>query len=161
MRAPPRRAAGQPQKKWLRKDDDDTWETRIGVDGNRQQNFRGENSKFNEAINQVSIFRDGIGIGVNAITQRSSLLQSANLKGSSTNSNILYGLQYEESDTLQIEERKRRRGDSGGLGQGDTEMGFDNIGPQDQTNNIGADISGMDLAAPTGPVLAELAMQAS
>lgn len=120
----------------------------------------GGNSNNNEAINQLSIFRDEFGKGANSATQRSSLLPSANLHRFSTNSNILFDVHYEESDILQIEERKRRIGELGGLGQGDTEMGYANTGPKNKNNNDGAGIFG-DLTPPTEPVLAELARQAN
>lgn len=151
----------QAQSKWLREEGDDTWETRIGVSSNSQQNFRREFLNNNEGINQVSVYRDEIGKRAKSVTQKSSLLLPANLKGFNTNANILYGVIDEESDTLQIEKRKRRRGDLGGLGQGDTVTGYSDIGPNDQINNDGAGISNMDLIAPTECVLAELAKQTS
>ena len=109
----------------------------------------------------MRILRDEIGKGAYSVPQRSSLLPTVNLQGFSTNSNILYDVHYEERDILQIEERKRRRGESEGLGQGDTEMGYASNGPENKTKNDGAGISGMDLIAPTVSVMAELAMQAS
>lgn len=35
LRAPPRRVVGQTQSKWLRSENDDTWEERIGGDFNK------------------------------------------------------------------------------------------------------------------------------
>lgn len=153
--------AGQPQSKWLREDGDDAWEQRIGANCNSQRDFRGDNPNNNEAINQLSVFRDERGKGTDFGVQKSSLLRSANLKGFITNSNILNGVEDEERDIFQLEERKRRRGDSGGLGHDIPVMGFPDTGPNKKTNNDGAGISDMDLAAPTDLVLAELARQAS
>ncbi|KAK1400293.1 hypothetical protein POM88_010156 [Heracleum sosnowskyi] len=109
----------------------------------------------------MSVYRDVTGKGSKSVIQTSSLLSPADLKGFNTSLNILYGIIDEESDTLQIEERKRRRGESGRMGQGDTEMGYEINGPENQINKDRAGISNTDLAAPIELVMAELARQAS
>lgn len=55
LRAPPRRVAGQAQSKWLREENDDTWEARIGGDGNLQH-FSGGN--FSNQGKEIKVASD-------------------------------------------------------------------------------------------------------
>ena len=161
LKAPPRRAAGQTQSKWLREEGDDTWESRIGQDSNYQQNHGGKFSNANNEIRQGSDSRELVGRSSKFVNKGSSSSISANLKGFNTTSNLLFGLNEEESEILQLEERKRRRGESGTLGQESTEVGHARTGPNEIFFTRGAIISSPDLTAPADQDMAELAMQAS
>lgn len=161
LKAPPRRTAGQAQSKWLREEGDDTWESRVGQDSNYQQNPGVNFSTANKEIRQVGDFRDKNGRSSKFVSKGSSSLSSANLKGFNTTSNMLFGLNEEESDTLQLEERKRRRGESGTLGQEFSDLGHDHIGPIENIFTEGTVISKIDLTVPKDLVMAELALQAS
>lgn len=144
LRAPPRRAAGQQQSKWLREEGDDTWEARIGQEINSHKNYGRKFSKKDIEIRKGSDCRELVGKGSQIDTSKTTSNFPAKFKGFNTTSNLLYGLNEEDNDVLHLEERKRRRSELEGVGQEE-----------------GSAISIGDLSAPTKHVLAELAMQAS
>lgn len=161
LRAPPRRAAGQNQSKWLREEDDATWETRIGR-ANNQQNYRGENSsKKGKEISTESNCRSLVDYGARKISSVTNTTARANLKGFSTNSNILYEVNEEEIVDLQLEDRKRRRSESREIGNMDIEVGLLTNGPQEIQKQTEAVFSVGDFSASTKNASAELAEQAS
>lgn len=161
LRTPPCRVVGETQSRWLREEGDDTWEIRTGQDNNYQQNHGGDFSNVNKEIRQVHEFRGMTGHNLELVSKGSSSLSPAIPKGFNTTSNILFGLNEGESDPVQLEERKRRRGESGKLGLEDNVTGYAQIEPNKNIFTEGANISIMDLTAPTDQVMAELAVQAS
>lgn len=94
-------------------------------------------------------------------TDTQAIISEKQLTGYSTNSNLLFGLNEEESSGLKIDERKKRREDPTILGHMDIDMGLTLPGPQIQTQAKEADISTGDLAVSTSSIMAELARQAS
>ncbi|KAL1816088.1 hypothetical protein ACET3Z_018662 [Daucus carota] len=82
------------------------------------------------------------------VGSRSSSAKSAGFSGFNTTSNILYGITEDDSDILQLEERKGRRGNLETLGHDDIEMGLENSGPGGLAFRGGANISREDLVAP-------------
>lgn len=161
LRAPPRKVAGQTQSKWLRAENDDTWEDRIGGDSNKQHQSGGKSEKKGKEIRKESDHRDMVVMkgGVNRNTTNSSL--APKFQGFNTTSNLLYGLNEEDNVGLQIEERKRRRSEIEEVGLVDTVMGLQTNVMNVEQNTRGAAISAEDLVEPRNNVLAELARQAS
>lgn len=161
LKAPPRRAAGQGHSKWLREEDDATWEARIGGEHGYQK-FRGEKiSKISQEIRKESDCRDMVVQGLRNVSNCTKSSSGANLVGFTTTSNVLYGLLEDESDGLKLEERKRRRGDPNSSSIMDVDGGLQLIGPQITQANKEAVISNDDLSASNQTLSAKLAMQAS
>ena len=158
LRAPPRRAAGQSQSKWLREEDDDTWEARIGRANEFEKNHGEGNFKKGKEIRKGNDYRDMVDWKAGSATN--SLL-NANLKGFTANSNSLYDLDDEDNVSLQLEERKRRRSETTVGGNMDIEMGFQNGGPEVVLHQKDPVVSSGDSSASTKNLQAELAMQAS
>lgn len=160
LRAPPRRVAGQNQSRWLRDENDDTWEARIGGSSNNQQFSGGNFSKKGKEINEESNLRDLVGRDTRLGVITTNPIFSAKNQGFTTIQNAVFGRNEDESIGLQLEECKRRRSEKE-VGLSDIEMGHVTAGPLTDGKNEGTDISEMDLSAPSKNVLAELAMQAS
>nr|XP_017250903.1 PREDICTED: uncharacterized protein LOC108221543 [Daucus carota subsp. sativus] len=157
LRAPPRRVAGQSQSKWLREEGDDTWEARIG-----REKFAGEIfSKSGKEISPRSDFRATVETNPRDENNKLWDIHGANLKGYSTTSNILYELNEEVSEDIQLEDRKRRRGITNEVGHMEIDLGQRSTAFQTVQNKTGADISNEDLPVANQIVPAELARQAS
>ena len=133
----------------------------MGKDSNDQQNYGGDQAKIYAEIRRVHDPRDMSGKSAKFVGSRSSSAKSAGFSGFNTTSNILYGITEDDSDILQLEERKGRRGNLETLGHDDIEMGLENSGPGGLAFRGGANISREDLVAPGDHGKAELAMQAS
>lgn len=54
--------AGQNQSRWLREEDDDTWETRIGGESNSQHQPGGNFLKKGKEIIEMSNYREVVGL---------------------------------------------------------------------------------------------------
>ncbi|KAK1385636.1 hypothetical protein POM88_023371 [Heracleum sosnowskyi] len=63
-------------------------------------------------------------------SKKSLAITGANFKRYTTTSNMLYELNEEESDGIQLENHKRRRGPADGLGLMETDMGHKISGSQ-------------------------------
>lgn len=161
LRAPPRRAAGQGQSKWLRDEEDATWESRIGRATNFQ-NLREENilNKGKE-IRKESDCRELAVADFQNKNVSTNYSINANLAGFQTNSNILYGLNEEDPIGLILDDRKRRRSGSDSNGVMDVDGGLIDRASLDTKKYSEAAISGRDLAASSTIISAELALQAS
>ncbi|XP_074327248.1 uncharacterized protein LOC141696272 [Apium graveolens] len=156
LRAPPRRVAGQVQSKWLRDEGDDTWEARIG-----RENFAGEVfSNKGKEIMKVSDHRVGSATNVREGSKQIDI-NGANFKGYLTTSNILYELNEEDGEDIQLEDRKRRRGVTDGLGHMEIDSGQQLNIVQAIQNQEEAAISNGDLSVSNQTSPAELAKQAS
>lgn len=100
LRATPRRATGVAKSKWLREEDDDSWESRIGRDNSMP--------KFQEGINSNCEKEDKMGrenrelaiISNEAINSSGIHANNTSFAGYQTNSNPLYGPGEEELDGL-------------------------------------------------------------
>lgn len=157
LRAPPRRVAGQVQSKWLREENDDTWESRIGG-----ESFAGENfSKKDKEIRVASNFRKEVETEIHDKGNDLAKRKEASLKGFSTTSNILYGLNEEDNDVILLEDRKRRRGANSGQGNMEIEMGQNPSVLQTGQQQGETVISHGDFSVSTQTFPAELARQAS
>lgn len=157
LRAPPRKVAGQQQSKWLRDEEDDTWETRIGG-----ESFAGEFFLNNSKV--INIKSDSRLVVSNNICDGSKTVGDsnvANFKGYSPTSNILYELNEEVSENIQIKDRKRRRGVPNGLGLMEFELGQSSKVIQTNQSTGAAAISTDDLSGAIQNIPAELAMQAN
>ena len=88
-------------------------------------------------------------------------MNDAGFKGFSTTSNALYELNEEDSNYIQLEDRKRRRGINNGRGNMEIDLGQNSSGIPTSHNHGEAVISNEDFSAPTTLFLAELARQAS
>lgn len=160
LRAPPRRVAGQEQSRWIREEGDDTWEDRIGGNSNYQHDLGGiiSNQK-GKGIRKEGDSRELVAQKGKVGGNQSNFLSPATIQGYNTTSNMLYDFNAEESVGLQLEERKRRRGDLdvGLIGH----VSFQQESMQNKQHNQDSVISGGDLAGLQNNVLAELALQAS
>lgn len=72
MRAPVRRSTNQVQSKWLREEDDDTWEARIGRANNQENQY--EVSNKGKEINKRSDYRRLVEHGAKKNQQRNKLI---------------------------------------------------------------------------------------
>lgn len=124
--------AGQSQSKWLRDEADDTWETRI-----RREKFTGENySNAGKEIIMKSDYRGGFATTSREESKKLVKLNEANIKGYSSMTNILYELNEETSEDIQLEDRKRRRGISIGLDHTTKEIGLMDVDLGQQNHGI-------------------------
>lgn len=152
--------AGQNQSRWIREEGDDTWEDRIGGSINSQHNLRGIFSKKGKGIREESDFRELVSQKGKTGVSKSNSLIPAIIQGYNPTSNVLYDSNADESDGLQLEERKRRRSDID-MGLLDHVSIHQDDGLQKDQHKHGSVISGGDLAGLKNNVLVELAMQAS
>lgn len=111
LSAPPRRVASQMQSRWLREEDDDTWNHRSGGGSNEQHQSRGENSKKGKEVIVGRNYRDIVEQRIRVVDGNSNSLTTAINQGFTTNINKLYEINEDEETGLQLEERKRRRGE--------------------------------------------------
>lgn len=155
LRAPPRRAAGQGQSRWLREEGDDTWEARIGKQ-NRYRNYRDDN----DLKNGKEIIQESESRGL-VVTEPRNHSNNNSLAGFSTISNVLYGPDVDENTGLKYEERKRRRGDPTPAGEMDIDLGPNGTRNQAFGKQTEPVISSMDLADSSQTVPAKSAMQTS
>lgn len=155
LKAAPRRAPSQGQSRWLREEDDATWEDRIGRE-KQHHNFRGgNNSNGGKEIIQGSNSRSLI------VTEARNISSHNNLAGFNKISNLLYGPNDDEDSGLQVDERKRRRGDPTIKETMDIDMGLKGTGTQVVVQHSEAAISGRDLTASTQSIPAKSAVQTS
>lgn len=160
LRAPSRRVAGQTRSKWLRDENDDTWEDRIGGGSNSNNQSGGENSKNGKEIRKESDYRDMVVTGSRSSKGEINMITAPKFQGFNTTSNILYGLNEEEMG-LPIEGRKRVRTEDQEVVQRNMEMGFRATDMITDIVTEGATISTGDLVVTTNNDMAELARQAS
>lgn len=161
LRAPPRRVAGQTQSKWLRNENDDTWEDRIGRDFNKQH-FSGERSSNQEhKIRGASDYRKQVVTDHIKDKDKSLNLNETNFMGFKTTSNMIYDLNEDDSEIIQLEDRKRRRGISNHVGHMEIDQREKFLGNQTEQQPQETDISNGDLAVTSHNSPAELAKQAS
>ncbi|XP_074375304.1 uncharacterized protein LOC141717092 [Apium graveolens] len=163
LKTQPHRAAGKGHSKWLKEEDDATWEERIGRDQGYHI-FRGgggDSSNRNRRIMKESESRELVVKGLRDNSNKISSSNNTNLEGFNTCSNLLYGLLEEDSIGPKNEGCKRRRGDPTSIGIMDVDGGLQLIGSQVTQNNEEAVISNGDLAASTITLSAKLAGQAS
>lgn len=155
LKAPPRRAAGQNQSRWLRDEGDESWETKISGETNSRDSRDKGNSNGSKQMFKGSNSRSLV------IKESRAGNAEAKLAGFTTNSNSLYGLMDEENIGLKIDERKRRREDPNNTRIMDIDMGLLTSGHVVTNYQSEADISNTDLAASTVSVTAEPVLQAS
>ena len=162
LRAPPRRVASQSQSKWLRAENDDTWEDKIGGDRKEQQ-FSGENfqnqgmagnTERDMRMTMVTKFRNN--------SKESMTVNAAHLKGFKSTSNLFFESNEGELNAFQLEDlRKRMRRLADEVDQMDMELGQQAITGQTSKQHSEADISNADLSDSIHNISAELARQAS
>lgn len=154
LKAPPRRMAGTVKSKWLREEDDDSWESRVGRE-NSKANFQDNpNSNSELASNEGRDNRELIIISAVNKNSSSRKAVSTNFAGGTSFSNPLYGPEDEEMSGLQAEERKRKRVGPNNLGIMNME-GANNMG--DLENTVMQD---GDNTSPKNLMLAGTAVQA-
>lgn len=161
LRAPPRKVVGQTQSKWLRNENDDTWEVRIGGENNKQSFSGGNNSNQDKGVKMASDYWGEIVTNSRNGKEIMLRVNEADFKGFKTTSNLVYESNKDDSEIIQLGERKRRRG----VISGHASMDID-LGPKIGDNKtgrlqIGTGISSEDLSASSRNSTAELAMQAS
>lgn len=161
LRAPLKRSANQVQSKWLREEDDDTWELRIGRANNQESQYAGKFSNKGKEINLGSNPRSLVEDEVKKISNVTDSLSNTTLQGFSNNSNALYGITDENNEILQLDERKRKRSVLNDVEIMDVDTGLQNAGSQHGIIQKEAAISVGDLSASTIDSSAELARQAS
>lgn len=161
LRAPPRRAVGQTQSKWLRSENDDTWEERIGGGYNKQSFSRGGNSNQEQEIRRASDFRKEVVTDLRNGKEQAVILKEANLVGFRSTSNLVYDMAEDDSELIQLEDRKRRRESPNQVGHMDIDLGGKITDSQTKKQPHGIDISNEDLPVTSHHSPAELAMQAS
>lgn len=159
LRAPPRRVAMQGKSKWLREEDDREWEARVGRDNCKE--------KFKEAVLQDK--------GIAEITDRKSRDMLNTLSGKQSINSYpqfqnnwvglaqdrvgIIGLDQEELDGLNIEERKRRRSEKSMEEPIIPGMVLDNMITGD--THMGTALSNVDRVVSSANDLAKFAVQTS
>ncbi|KAL1826964.1 hypothetical protein ACET3Z_005376 [Daucus carota] len=88
-------------------------------------------------------------------------LNEANFMGCKTTSNMIYDLNEDDSEIIQLEDRKRRRGISNHVGHMEIDQREKFLGNQTEQQPQGTDISNGDLAVTSHNSPTELAKQAS
>lgn len=161
LRAPPRRVAGQTQSKWLRNENDDTWEERIGGDYNKQSFSGGNNSNQEQKIRVKSDFRKEATTEHRGEKDKSVIVKDAGLLGFSSTTNLVYDLNEDDSELIQLEDRKRRKGLPNQLGHMDIDSREELTEIQTKKLELGTVISRKDLPVTSYQSPAKLAKQAS
>lgn len=155
LRATPRRAVNQGKSRWLRKEDDATWEARIGRE-NQYHNYREDNSSNKDKdIIKASNSRSLVA------TESHKINSNIQLAGFNKFSNVLFGPDEDDSIGLKYDERKRRKGDPISVGEMDIDVGVNSIGSQVFIQQIEPVIFNEDLAASPKTISATSAMQTS
>lgn len=109
LRAPPRKTAAQGRSKWLREEEDQGWEERIGRD-NCQAGLAGFSNSKKGSEEDKDRNRGKSLVVVNAKNISSDILNSKNIQaGSGVFNSNQSGLDQDELSGLKIEERKRPR----------------------------------------------------
>lgn len=160
LRATPRRAANQNRSKWLRDENDAEWEAKLARDRNNPY-FAG--ASYGDKDKGKSMAHDFRETGSNRIKNSVSLVEKSGI----FQNEILqikdrdYGLDREENDGLNLEDRKRRR--SGPQSNCVMDTNENIIGPIIQNTELltDADISTSDFSASSKQELATPAVQAS
>lgn len=135
--------AGGVRSKWLREEDDDSWESRVGRENSKAEFQENHNSKFGIVTNSVKYAHE------------------ADLLGYVSKQNPWYGPKDEELNGLHLEEGRRKR-----IGpDSKSQMHTDEVNFIKESNNTvsaqGVFISGLDLTTPSTSISAKLAEQAS
>lgn len=161
LKAPPRRVAGATKSKWLREEDDDSWEVRVGRE-NSKAKFQGSQNSNDDNLDEGGRDNREL-IIVTADSARISKQKdnSANFMGFKSNSNPLYGPEDDLIIGLQLEGNKRKRIGPASASAMDTEEGNILSGPVIVQQEMGVVISDSDLATPSNSLSAKLAKQAS
>lgn len=161
LKAPPRMVAGGVKSKWLREEDDDSWELRIGRE-NRKAGFQeNQNSNFETVGKERRDIRDEIATKSVKTNLMVPHITNNEIVGFKASQNPLYGPEEDELDGLQLEERKRKRIGPDSLSTMDVDGNNILSGPNNTHNITGAVISDSDLATPSSSLSAKLAKQAS
>lgn len=155
LKTAPRRAANMGQSRWLRDEDDATWELRGGKN-NQYRNFRGrDGSNKGKEIIMESNSRDVVA------TESRDISNNNKLAGFSTFSNAVYGPEENEDIGLKLDERKRRRGDPTSNSIMDIDVGLKNTETQNILQLSDSAISTKDLAVSSQSIPAKPVEQAS
>lgn len=117
--------------------------------------------KKGKEIKEVSNLRDTDDNKLDKTNIISNAVIPATSKGFIVNSNVLYELDENDSMSVQLDERKRRRFEIEEVGHLESGLDHQNIGLQTKENTKGVVTSVGDLTAPNDTVMAELALQAS
>lgn len=154
LKAPPRRAAGQNQCRWLREEGDATRAAKFARKTNYHNSGGDNNSSATDQIIKESNSRSLF------YPESSAFNADRQLAGFKTNSNLLYGLHEEENIGIKFDERKRRREDPVSNSIMDVDMGLPSTGLQ-VTEHTEADVSKNDSTTSISTISAEPAVQAS
>lgn len=173
LRAPPRRVMGLEKSRWLREERDEDWSKNFERDNYYQDFSNGqEDGKF-QGVNDGIVSRNPVHDKATS-SGRSGVQQNFFKIGSSGNKDHLdvsllqekqltYLVETENKELagLNLEERKRRRGDDVTRDSMALDVGVLAGDITEKFLNPDAGISEMDLSAANNPILAKLAAQAS
>lgn len=149
------------RSKWLRDDADVDWEAKLGRNDNiPDSRVRRTTELSSEQFAGRMVRSDKAQYLFKSATVGANLDITKN-RGLSHRPRTSIGLEQDELDGLNLEERKRKRTGPGAS----EELGMDEVpvveGINKENKNMDADLSGMDCSATSNNILATLAVQAS